>query len=69
MTTTTIVMLVIWNGLLLAALIVVIRKRNRLARWITGADYARRECWDASDDASWEAFLAEHPELRSHSRS
>jgi hypothetical protein len=69
MDTTTIIVLAIWNGLLLFGLVAVIIWRKRLMIWITGADYDRRESWDASDDATWDAFLAEHPELRSGSRS
>jgi len=69
MDTTTIIVLAIWNGLLLFALVAVVTSRHRLMRWITGADYNRRERGDVSDDAIWDAFLAEHPELRSGSRS
>jgi hypothetical protein len=69
MDTTTIVVLAIWNGLLLFALVAAVTWRSRLMRWITGADYNRLERWDASDDATWDAFLAEHPELRSDSRT
>jgi hypothetical protein len=69
MDTTTIVVLAIWNGLLLATLVAVVTWRNRLTRWVTVADDDRRERWDASDDATWEGFVAEHPELRSCSRS
>ncbi len=69
MNTTTIVVLAIWNGLLLLALVATITWRKRLMGWITGADHNRREQREASDDATWDAFLAEHPELRSRSRS
>jgi hypothetical protein len=69
MDTTMIVVLAIWNGLLLFALVAAVTWRSRLMRWITGADYDRLERWDASDDATWDAFLADHPELRSDSRT
>ena len=39
MDTTTIIVLAIWNGLLLFVLVAVVTSRNRLMRWITGADY------------------------------
>jgi hypothetical protein len=53
--TTVIVVLGIWNGLLLVALVAVITCRKRLLEWITSADQ--------SSDREWAAFLAQHPEL------
>jgi hypothetical protein len=70
MDTTTIVVLAIWNGLLLLALAAAVAGRKRLWRGIRGADNNSRAGGAARhDDAIWDAFLAEHPELRSGSRS
>ena len=60
----TIVVVGIWNGLLLGALGAVIVWRERLLRWINGADMDRRFERDVSGDDQWSDFLAGHPELR-----
>jgi hypothetical protein len=64
MSTTVIVAIGIWNGLLLAALVAVIVWRAQVLEWITGIDRRNRNQWDSgSADDAWTAFLAEHPEL------
>lgn len=65
MSTTVIVAIGIWNGLLLAGLIAVIACRNHVPEWITGIDGWDRNQWASGDGVgdAWTAFLAEHPEL------
>ena len=66
MSTTVIVVIGIWNGLLLAGLVAVIVWRRQVLKWITGIDHWNRNEWDSRDgngDDAWTAFLEEHPEL------
>ncbi len=64
MSTTVIVFVAIWNGLLLAGLLAVILWRKQLPRWITGLDGRNRNHWESVQERdAWTAFLAEHPEL------
>ena len=63
MSTITIVVVAIWNGLLLTALAAVITCRKRLLQWVTGLDRLIRNQWDAGNDDLWGAFLSDHPEL------
>jgi hypothetical protein len=63
--TTVIVAIGIWNGLLVAALVALIRWRNQVLTFITGSDHwngNHRDSGGSNDDA-WAAFLAAHPEL------
>ena len=64
MSTVTLVVIGIWNGLLLALFLIVVLKRKRLARWVTGADDEDRSEWERRSE--WEDFLAHHPELTEH---
>jgi hypothetical protein len=61
MSTVTLVVIGIWNGLLLALLLAVFLMRTRVARWVTGADDEDRTEWERQ--AEWEDFLTRHPEL------
>ncbi len=66
MSTTVIVVIGIWNGLLFAGLVAVIVWREQVLEWITGIDDRNREERDSGDrngDDAWAAFLEEHPEL------
>jgi hypothetical protein len=61
--TVTIVVLGIWNGLLLAALVALVIRRKQVLRWITQSDGEDRSEWERSGAEDWAAFLAKHPEL------
>jgi hypothetical protein len=65
--TTVIVVIGIWNGLLLGGLVAVIVWRKQVLEWITGIDHWNRNERDSADgnrdDSAWVAFLEEHPEL------
>jgi hypothetical protein len=61
MTTVTLVVVGIWNGLLLSALVFVLLKRRRIVPWVTGADEENRNEWERREE--WREFLAQHPEL------
>jgi hypothetical protein len=65
MSTTLIVLIAIWNGLLLAGFASVIFWRKQLPGWITGLDRWNRNHWEgaAREDETWRAFLEGHPEL------
>jgi hypothetical protein len=63
MTTITIVVVSIWNGLLVVLLAFVLKHRKRILPWITELDRVDRDGWDRGDDHKWTAFLADHPEL------
>lgn len=65
MSTTVIVAVAIWNGLLLAGLVAVICWRRQLPGWATSLDGWRPPQPQRADDGDtkWAAFLAGHPEL------
>jgi len=63
MSTLTIVVVGIWNGLLLAALAALVIRRKEVLQWITQSDGEDRNEWERSGADGWAAFLAEHPEL------
>ena len=63
MSTFTIVVVGIWNGLLLAALAALVIRRKEVLQWITQSDGEDRNEWERSGADGWAAFLAEHPEL------
>ena len=53
----------VWNALVLGGAAAAIIRRKKLVEWITGGDDRHRTEVRSGDDA-WDAFLAEHPELR-----
>ena len=53
----------VWNALILGGGAAAFIRRKQLLEWITGGDDRRRPEVYSGDDA-WDAFLAEHPELR-----
>ncbi|MDP9295010.1 MAG: hypothetical protein M3O90_11410, partial [Actinomycetota bacterium] len=63
MSTVTIVVVGIWNGLLLAALAALVIRWKQVLQWITQSDGEDRNEWERSGADGWAAFLAEHPEL------
>lgn len=63
MSTVTIVVVGILNGLLLILVALVLKHRKRILPWITELDRVDRDGWDRADDDKWSAFLADHPEL------
>ena len=63
MSTVTIVVVGIWNGLLLILVALVLKHRNRILPWIDELDRIDRDGWDRADDDKWTAFLTDHPEL------
>ena len=63
MSTVTIVVVGIWNGLLLAALAALVIRWKQVLQWITQSDGEGRNEWERSGTDGWAAFLAEHPEL------
>jgi hypothetical protein len=63
MSTVTIVVVGIWNGLLLISLALVLKHWKRILPWITGLDRVDRDEWDRGDEDKWTAFLTDHPEL------
>ena len=62
MTTSVEVMLGVWNALILGGGAVAIIRRKQLVEWIARGDDLHRG--QVADDDVWEAFLAQHPELR-----
>jgi hypothetical protein len=63
MSTVTIVVVGIWNGLLLAALAALVTRWKQVLQWITQSDGENQNEWERSGADGWVAFLAEHPEL------
>ena len=63
MSTVTIVVLAIWNGLLLILVTLVLKHRKRILPWLTELDRVDRNGWNRADDDKWTAFLTDHPEL------
>jgi hypothetical protein len=63
MSTVTIVVVGIWNGLLLILVALVLKHRKRILPWITELDRVDRDGRDRADDDKWTAFLTDHPEL------
>jgi hypothetical protein len=63
MSTVTIVVVGIWDGLLLAALAALVIRWRQVLQWITQSDGEDRNEWERSGADSGAAFLAEHPEL------
>ena len=63
MSTMTLVVVGIWNGLLLILGALVLKHRKRILAWITELDRVDRDGWDRADDDTWTAFLTDRPEL------
>jgi hypothetical protein len=63
MSTVTIVVVGIWNGLLLAALAALVIRWKEVLPWITQSDGKDRNEREPEGADGWAAFLAEHPEL------
>jgi len=63
MSTMTLVVVGIWNGLLLILGALVLKHRKRILDWITELDRVDRDGWHRADDDTWTAFLYDHPEL------
>ena len=63
MSTVTIVVVGIWNGLLLIVVALMLRQQGRILPWITELDRVDRDGWDRGDDDKWGPFLPAHPEL------
>ena len=61
MSTVTLVVVGIWNGLLLILGALVLKHRKRILPWITELDRIDRD--GRADDDTWTAFLTDHPEL------
>ena len=61
MSTVTIVVVGIWNGLLLILGALVLKHRKRILPWITELDRIDRD--GRADDDTWTAFLTDQPEL------
>jgi hypothetical protein len=64
MSTITIVVVGIWNGLLVVVLVAAIGWRKQVLQWVTELDGQSQNRWESSGgDDRWAAFLAGHPEL------
>jgi len=61
MSTVTLVVVGIWNGLLLILGALVLKHRKRILPWITELDRIDRD--GRADDDTWTAFLTDQPEL------
>ena len=61
MSTMTLVVVGIWNGLLLILGALVLKHRKRILPWITELDRIDRD--GRADDDTWTAFLTDRPEL------
>ena len=61
MSTMTLVVVGIWNGLLLILGALVLKHRKRILAWITELDRVDRD--GRADDDTWTAFLTDRPEL------